>query len=278
MQGNFLAVDGEEAFDQALYEFQTGQIDRKAFLRALLISRVYVFHAAPLPSDRELNAGFMVSVLRWTLEDGRNGIPFFSSISALKQCPQGRTNFVPIRMAVLFKHAADNALILNPGSDHSETFSPQLILNELCPEMLEPQLMIMPNSDEPSFIEAVGALPTGLQQTLNVFCREHRNVQRVYVHRVAANRAGLKLRYHFTLSVSGDAEQTLFCARNDIYDRAIGRDGVEFSVTPHDDGPFAQYLKSGEPYYRKLERAVRRDPEPAAKLAWWQKILKASIS
>jgi len=112
----------ESALDLAVAD----PAQRPAFFATLLESTVYVLGRTEdgSPGDRTVQTGEQLRIQPWLRDDGAPVIPFFSSLSALRQAVDVESGYLALPARSLFEITLGDALVLNPGLDRGKEFPP----------------------------------------------------------------------------------------------------------------------------------------------------------
>jgi hypothetical protein len=111
----------EDSLALILEKVATSPAHKAEFRKALLTATVYVMGEieGEDPAKRSqvsLKKGTKVVLRSQQNPDGRNIVPFFSSLEKLQGFIQGEAKYLAIPSTTLFDLARDSTLVLNPGS------------------------------------------------------------------------------------------------------------------------------------------------------------------
>lgn len=242
------------ALEKALQLAAHEEASRPAFYKILLESSVYVIgHTdGPTGEAKVFQPGEELTIDNWQGSDGREIIPFFSSLNALKKGIEHEVEYLELPARALFEITSGSTLVLNPRLDYGKEFSPREISALLSGET--PNLIERREIKEQTRVR-IGQpanYPFKMVASLRSFFITRTNVKAAYL--ALMHNPSLDDKPHLIVGIEadGDVEEILREAGTMIGGTVPDGDPVDMlNIKRGEPGVSQYFLKNVNPFYKR---------------------------
>lgn len=127
--GGMNEFEEENELEIALHLAANEPASRPDFFKLLLTSPVFIPYNVDEDASGRGPKGVVEnpSIISWKMADGVQKIPFFTSLTTLRQAVQEETGFIVLLVSKLFEMTKGHTLILNPEHRYAKEFLPREI-------------------------------------------------------------------------------------------------------------------------------------------------------
>lgn len=243
----------QNELEYALERAASDPSSRPNFYRILLESEVFVLgHSDALGEGRaEIPAGAKLSIVHWEKKDGTPVIPFFTSLTALRQSLKDEAGFLGMPARSLFEMVKGKTLVLNPASSHGKEFFSQEIESLLALGLNHSPVQRVIEKPTQVLLGQPSNYPTQMVESIKTLLARHPNVDAAYLclmQEPTAQTPSLVVGF----SGAGDISRAMAEAGSVAADTALRGTPVDFvNVVRGEKGMSDYFIRSVKPFYRR---------------------------
>jgi hypothetical protein len=243
----------QNELEHALERAASDPSSRPDFYRILLESEVLVLGHSDTPGEgrAELPAGAKLSIVHWEKKDGMPVIPFFTSLTALRQSLKEEARFLGMPARSLFEMVKGETLVLNPASSYGKEFFPQEIESLLAVGLNHAPVQRIVEKQTQVLLGQPSNYPAQMVASIKTLLARHPNVDAAYLclmQEPAAQTPSLVVGF----SGTGDISRAMAEAGSVAADTALPGTPVDFvKVVRGEDGMSDYFIRSVKPFYRR---------------------------
>lgn len=243
----------QNELEYALERAASDPSSRPNFYRILLESEVFVLgHSDALGEGRaEIPAGAKLSIVHWEKKDGTPVIPFFTSLTALRQSLKDEAGFLGMPARSLFEMVKGKTLVLNPASSHGKEFFSQEIESLLALGLNHSPVQRVIEKPTQVLLGQPSNYPTQMVESIKTLLARHPNVDAAYLclmQEPTVQTPSLVVGF----SGAGDISRAMAEAGSVAADTALRGTPVDFvNVVRGEKGMSDYFIRSVKPFYRR---------------------------
>jgi hypothetical protein len=239
----------DNELERSLMKAASQPAHRAQFYRDFLASDIFILPTGELP---EIKDGLVQTDSKLSIQhmeaNGKNYLPFFSSLPRLQAAIRGQRNYLKLAVRPFLEMTKGATLLLNPGSDYGKEFLPEEVSQMLDGSIFHPHGHVVERGTQ-VLIGQPANYPTELVEALRHLYTKLTKVRAAYLAQYfdpSRDKAP-------GLLIAIDAEEDL--------DRIISESGIcSQGLTPnHDHIDFVQLRQSGlqkhfaqvKPFYKQ---------------------------
>ena len=251
----------ENDLERALRLAANEPASRPDFYRLLVDSEVVVIGNTQRESDgvHNLNAGESVAIQNWQRSDGKQVIPFFTSLDALQRAITEPANYLKMPARTLFEMTKGGTLVLNPTLAYGKEFFPseiEALLSNAAPYVPESRVI---QKQTQVLLGQPRERPSQMIDALTALFEKRSQVKAAFLL-LMGDAPGSKPHLVVGIDADGDVERLLREAGGVAADTAPNREPVDVHrIQAGDNGLSDHFLKHVGPFYKRSFGAKLRD-------------------